>query len=213
MKVLVSIPNTGWIHKIVMNVAISCLNPSRHAVTIITPTHSPYENNLHHIVNDFMDGDFDFWLNIDSDNPPAAKNPLKLIDLDLDIVGLPTPVWHFEDKVKGERPVYLNAYDFVPEEAAYKEHLPHEGLQEVDAVGTGCILISRRVFENERMRQAPFARLWNEDGTVDTGNDIAFCARAKRQGFRIFCDYDHPCLHFNEIELNEVTRAFHGVYA
>lgn len=210
-KVLVSIPNTGYVHKLVSLTTNKLLVDSRYNCTIIYPTHNPYENNLHHIVNEFMEGDYDFWLNIDSDNPPI-RNPLDLVACDLDIVGLPTPVWHFTEEVHGERPMYENAYKYVPEKGAYAEWDVKEGLQKVDAVGTGCLLIARRVFGHPEMRKAPFQRTYNEDGTVDKGNDISFCERATENGFNIFAHYDYRCMHFNELELHEVARAFHGLY-
>lgn len=210
-KILVSVPNTGNIHKLVSLTTNKLLTDKRYKCNIIYPTHNPYENNLHHILNDFMKGDYDFWLNIDSDNPPE-NNPLDLITYDLDVVGLPTPVWHFTGKTKGERPVYENVYKYVPEKGAYAEWPDKIGLQKVDAVGTGCVLYSRRVFENPEMRKAPFQRKWNEDGTVERGNDIAFCERAIKQGFLIFAHYDYRCRHFNELELHEVAKAFHGLY-
>ena len=174
------------------------------------PSHKPYENNLHHIVNDFMKGDYDFWLNIDSDNPPM-HNPLDLIELDKDIIGLPTPIWHYVGK-KGERPIYWNGYDYDQSNDAYREHPVREGLQKVDAVGTGCILISRRVFENEQMRKKPFERKLNEDGTVNKGNDISFCERVREQEFEIYCHYDYPCDHFSENSLTETSNAFKNLY-
>lgn len=176
---------------------------------MIIPTHNPFENNLHHCVNDFMAGDYDYWLSIDADNPPL-RNPLDLIEYDRDVIGLPTPVWHYDEerKLPGERPIYLAAYDYAPEKDAYKEHQPQEGLQRVDAVGTGCFLVSRRVFSAPRMREAPFSRTLNGDGTVNKGNDIAFCERARAEGFEIFAHYDYTCRHFNELELTEVGRAF-----
>lgn len=211
MKVLLSIPNTGWIHKLATLAAIKMLKDNRHEVLLITPTHNPYENNLHHIVNDFVSMEFDYWVNMDSDNPPI-NNPIDLVEFDLDIVGLPTPVWHFTGKKSpGERPLYWNAYKHVGD-GGYKEHTPREGLQYVDAVGTGCLVVSRRVFECEEMRRAPFQRQYNEDGTVNKGNDISFCERAKACGFDVWCHYDYPCLHFNELELNEVVTAFKGLY-
>jgi len=82
------------------------------------------------------------------------------------------------------------------------------GLQEVDAIGTGCFIIARRVFEDHWMREAPFQRTYNKDGTVDRGNDIAFCERARKYGFKIYAHFDYPCFHFNELELNQVVSAF-----
>ena len=209
MKILISVPNTGWIHKHVCFATDKLLSDRRYEKKVIRPTHNPYENNLHHIVKEFIQREFDFWLNIDADNPPI-RNPLDLVDLDLDVVGLPTPVWHSEKF--GERPVYWNGYDYVPEEDAYKEHDPRDGLQRVDAVGTGCILISSRVFHDGEMRKAPFRRQYHEDDTVHKGNDLSFCERARKRGFEVWCHYEYPCMHFNELELNETVSAFRGLY-
>lgn len=213
-SVLVSVPNTGYIHKKVVLSLLKLQLDTRYRTTIIFPTWNPYEHSLHRIVNDFMEvyKDCSFWLNIDSDNPPM-NNPLDLIELDRDIIGMPTPVWHFTGKEKkGERPLYYNAYNYDLGEKAYIEHLPREGLQRVDAVGTGCLLVSKRVFINSEMRKSPFVRIWGVDGTVERGNDIAFCERARNQGFEIYAHYDYPCMHFCELELNEVVKAFDNLY-
>jgi len=170
------------------------------------PSHKPFENNLHHIINDFMSSDYDFWLSMDADNPPI-NNPLDLVDLDLDIVGLPTPVWNTSGP-KGDSPVYWNAFRSDDDGYAYKAFPPKDGLHEVDAIGTGCFLISRRVFENPEMRKAPFQRVWNEDGTVEFGNDLAFCKRAKAQGFKIHAHFGYHCDHINQISLQEAVRTF-----
>lgn len=208
-NVLISCTNTHWIHKHVVHKLLLLSQDGRYKVNIIMPSHKIYENNLHHIVNDFMDGVYDFWLEINSDNPPI-QNPLDLIQLDRDIIGLPTPIWHYTGN--GERPVYWNGYDYDTKTGMYREHQVKEGLQRVDAVGTGCLLISRRVFENPEMRRAPFMREWNEDGTMEKGNDIMFCERARKQGFEIYCHYDYPCDHFNELSLSESVNAFRELY-
>lgn len=214
-SVLVSVPNTGYIHKKVVFSLLKLQLDNRYKTTIIFPTWNPYEHSLHRIVNDFMDKykDHSFWLNIDSDNPPI-NNPLDLLEYDRDIIGLPTPVWHFTgEEKKGERPLYYNAYDYDIEKRAYKEHQSRKGLQKVDAVGTGCLLISKRVFMDPEMRKLPFSRIWNSDGTIKRGNDLAFCERARNQGFEIYAHYDYPCMHFCELELNEVVKAFNNLYS
>jgi len=211
IKILVSVPCLHWIHKHVVHKLMLLQCDQRYKLNIILPSHKPFENNLHHIVKDFMDGDYDYWLSMDSDNPPMV-NPLNLIELDKDIIGLPTPVWHFENSGKKERPVVWNAYDYVPKNDAYREHTPQEGLQEVDAIGTGCFIIARRVFENPEMRKKPFERKLYPDGRVNKGNDISFCERAKAQGFKIYAHFDYPCDHFSELSLNENVRAWKNLY-
>ena len=213
-KVLVSIPTAPshpYIHKHVCFVTDRLINDSRYRVILMRPTWNPYENNLHHIVRDFLASDCEFWLNIDSDNPPI-NNPLDLVELDKDIIGLPTPVWHCTgDEKPGERPYYWNVYDFVSDEAGYKEHEPKSGLQRVDAVGTGCLLIARHVFLNPAM-SGSFTRTLYPDGCVEKGNDLAFCERARKNGFEIYAHYNYPCRHFINLELTEVIRAFENLY-
>lgn len=206
-KVLITVPNQKWIHKTVVHRLLLLQLDGRYHIKIELPSARPYENNLHGIIRIFLDGEYDYWLSIDTDNAPL-RNPLDLVALDKDIIGLPTPIWHFlNDGKKGERPIYWNAYDYVPEDLAYREHLPREGLQKVDAIGTGCFLIAQRVFLNPEMQQGAFIRKLNMDATVHKGNDISFCERAKKCGFEIYVHYDYPCHHFTELDLHEVGIA------
>jgi hypothetical protein len=184
------------------------LNAQRISGDIIMPSMSPYENSLHHIVKDILNRDYDYWINIDSDNPPM-QNPVNLVFEDRDVIGCPTPVWHWSPEKAGDRPIYWNGYDYVSEEDGYAEHGPPEGLQSVDAVGTGCIVIARRVLEHPKMQHGCFQRSTTSDGRVIKGNDIMFCERARDAGFKIWCHYDFPCRHFSELNLEEVARA-HG---
>lgn len=209
-KVLVTVPNTGWIHKHVYFALSALERDSKCDVTVMLPTHRPFENNLHHIIVDFLKGDWDYWLTFDDDNPPT-RNPLDLIEYNVDIIGCPTPVYHNTNK-EGERFWYFNAYDYVPEKKAYKEHLPQSGLQKVDAIGTGCILFKRRVFEHPDLQKGAFTRKLNPDGTVNKGNDISFCERAREAGFDIYTHYDYPCRHFNEVELQEMIIGVNTLY-
>lgn len=206
LRVLVTVPTTGWIHKHSAFALLKLQLDRRFKLRILLPTHRPFENNLHHIVNDFMAGDEDCWLSFDADNPPIG-NPLDLVLYDKDVIGCPTPIWH-NDK-PGDRPYCFSAFDGAP--GGYREHPPGGGLQRVDAVGTGCFLVARRVFEDPEMRKAPFQRTYHEDGTVDKGNDIAFCERARARGFEIWCHYGYPCRHFNEIEITEIYQAFGAI--
>ena len=206
-KVLVSIPNTGWVHKLVAQNMICIAATPFCQGDIIMPSHVPFENNLHHIIVDLLRGDYDYWLTFDADNSPR-RNPLELVRLDKDIIGCPTPVWNWTEEAAGDRPIYWNAYDYDAESGGYREHLPYEGLQKVDAVGTGCVLFARRVFEHPELQSGAFVRMLNSDGTVEKGNDISFCERATRCGVEIYAHYEYPCYHINELDLGEVNHAF-----
>ncbi len=204
-KVYITVPCQHWIHKRVVKCLILLHADKRYDIRMEWPSHRPYENNLHHIVKEFVRNDCDYWLSIDSDNPPR-RNPLDLVELNLDIVGLPTPIWHYVGK-DGERPIYWNAYDYDDGTDAYREHQVRDGLQPVDAIGTGCFMAARRVFEHPEMQKGVFNRQLHPDGTVHKGNDISFSERARALGFSIWCHFDYPCDHFSEIELNQVSEA------
>ncbi len=210
-RILISIPTTGWVHKLISQYLLQLLAQELHEnrchIDIIMPTNVPFENNLHTVVEDIRQRDYTHWISFDSDNPPM-KNVVDLVFLDKDIIGCPTPVWHFTGKKLGERPIYWNGYDYYPPEDGYKEHDPKEGLQKVDAVGTGCLIVRTAIFNHALLQTGCFARQLNANGTVYKGNDISFCERARSAGFEIYCHYGYPCRHFVEVELNEVARAF-----
>jgi len=158
-------------------------------------------------MHDFLDGGEDFWLSIDDDNPPR-RNPLDRVADDLDVVGFPTPVWHAA--VSGDRPFYYNAMYRV--EGGWKPTEHSEGLHEVDAIGSGCFLVARRVM-TALMEKQPFMRMWRRDGTVEVGGDFMFCDKVKAAGFQIWADFDRPCDHFNEVSLSEVIQRFGACHA
>jgi hypothetical protein len=207
MKILFSIPTRGHVHKQTMFAIDRIMSDNRYVIQKIIPTANPYEHNLHRIMNQFMRGDYDYWLNMDDDNP-AQNNPLDLVELDKDIISIPTPVWHWKGEA-GERPIYFNAYE--KQEDGYTEWPDKRGLQEVHAVGSGCMLIARRVFENPQMRIAPFCRVYNNDGIVERGCDVAFCERAREHGFKVWSHFDYRAEHIQEVGLLEVINAFGGL--
>lgn len=59
-----------------------------------------------------------------------------------------------------------------------------QGVFEVDAIGTGFMGISKKVIEE--MPHDSFYPL--KEGNLTHGTDISFCHRARKQGFRIWCD-------------------------
>lgn len=211
-SVLISVPNLGWIHKHVVFSLLRLFVDPRITARVICPTWRPLETAQQKIVNEWIDESReDFWLSIDADNPPIG-NPLDRIADDLDVVGFPTPVWHFTGEQKGERPIYWNVYKRKGDEG-YSEWPEKSGLQRVDAVGLGCFLMARRVMERPELRYGAFVRKLNTDGTVDRGNDISFCERAREAGVALWADFDRPCRHFAELELTEVIRAYQELEA
>jgi GT2 family glycosyltransferase len=212
LKVLLTVPNTGTMHSSVANVLLKLASETRVALHTWDPTQTqwrPYASGLNHIARSVVDEGFEFWINIDSDNPPR-RNPVDLVLLDKDVIGCPTPVW-LGDTENHDRPYFWSAFDwsddhqkFIPHRGAY------DGLQQVDAVGTGCLVIARRVLEAVK---APFMREFDEHGRATLGNDMAFCRRVTAAGFKVWTHYGYPCEHFKTMPVSEPITAIAKVLA
>lgn len=63
-----------------------------------------------------------------------------------------------------------------------------EGLEEAEAVGFGCALIRRDVFE--RMDKPWFFFRWDQETGKHVGEDVFFCQRARESGTAILVDHD-----------------------
>lgn len=215
--VWIAVPNEGWIHRTLANEVGKWLLDRRHRIVLRYPSKKPIDNNRNAIVREFLEAPRgDFLLMVDADNTPSA-NPLDDVDLDLDVIGFPTPVWYLPpDKACiADWPIFWNGMiDDPGGSGGWRENQHRHGIQEVDAVGTGCILIARRVLETVK---PAFVREWDPEwGTQVIGSDFLFCRRVREAGFRVFCDYDRPCNHFKERNLAEIwqlmaSRDFAGV--
>jgi hypothetical protein len=206
-RIMISVPNLGWIHYSVVQSLLKIRYDSRVNASLALSTWRPYEHNLHKTIKQLLESEkhYDYWLNIDADNAPK-HNPLDLIWLNKDVIGLPTPIWF--DKQKST-PLHLNAMTKLPDQDAFIPYtLYDEGIQEVDATGSGCILVARRVLEAIR---APFMRRWNDDGIVELGCDYAFSLRVTQAGFKLWSHFGYGCDHYKELELVSAFNAAHRV--
>ena len=215
-NVLVTVPNAEkWIHK---ETALFLLRlqkeDKRYNLTIDLPTYRPLANNQHHIIKELIAGNYDYWLSIDADVVPK-KNPLDLIELDKDIIGLPTPFWRFKKDLKNYKdkrhPIYWGVFTYDKKVDPFMIRVPQgTGLQEVDGIAGGCFIIARRVFDNELLRTRGWWRRLKDDGTIWMGNDLSFCYKAKKEGFKIWAHYDYPVRHFKETDLSIILEVYYG---
>jgi hypothetical protein len=207
-RVLLTVMHGGWICDDTVSALMDLRVESRVELTIERPkttSSRPYVSQLNATARRVVSEGFDSWINIDADNPPV-RNPVDLTFCDKDIIGCPTPVW-LGDR-DGKRPYVWNAFDHVPDKGDY-EHRMHRPaaneLEQVDAVGSGCIVIARRVLEHQGMK-APFNRKWTEWGEVECGTDLMFCKRAREAGFTVWAHFAVPCHHINEVDLMDVVN-------
>lgn len=143
-----------------------------------------------------MEVDPEWVLFLDSDVFPPKDIFFQLRQHDLDVISgvyyvkkdPPHPAMWRLDKEDTLSPVYQ-----------FKEDL----IVEVDAVGLGCTLVNKRVFEDI---DRPWFR-WTEGyedhpwdmrsvgGQQGIGEDFYFCHKAKEAGYNIYVDTSIMCLH------------------
>jgi hypothetical protein len=163
----------------------------------------PTVSNRNIIARDFLDSGADFLLTLDSDTVPT-KNPLDLIKHDVDIVGGVYPAW------KDDTYVWLACW--LDKDGSYKQYpiRQRDGIQEVDALGTGCMCIKREVLQKISM---PFIDKIREGvGDRELGHDLYFCKRAKELGFEVYADWDMVCDHTKEMPLIPIVNAINKAY-
>ena len=167
----------------------------RFNVKIKPYSHKPISNNRNIIVKEFLANGYDYLCMIDSDIIPPS-NILDLVLVDKDVIGGVCPQWHEDDLYWVVMRKVPDGYQQVPVEE-------RGGLREVDAIGTGCIVIKRNVLE---VIKAPFNRKWDEDGIAILGLDFNFCQKAKEKGFKIWAHWDYMCDHKIQIGLLNIYK-------
>lgn len=204
-KVLVAVPNTGWVHQDLVCQLIAYSSDDRIDKSILLNEARPTEMNRNKIWRYFCNNDFDYLITIDADNPPQ-RTPIDLVFMDKQVVSCPTPLLKSSSNT-GAPIVVWNAFDLGLDQKAYHEHRPCNGLQKVDAIGTGCVVISKQVARILEGRRNVFGAIWNDDRTdYIMGHDLAFCKLCREHGVEIWCHYDYPCHHYKEVDLWEVGQ-------
>ena len=206
-KIHIAIPNVGWISRDVciwkaQSTSGSTFSGGRRLVWNLA-THKPYDSAVNRYVRDCLDDGGDYLVICDADNAPT-RCPLELVDLDLDIVGCPTPIFHrnTDPSAPSIGGVIWNVCDYDPDLDTWKNIGSSDGLVEVDAVGAGFMIIARRVLERFRSEGvAAWLRRLDDDGVQTHGSDFEFCRRARAFGFRVFASFDHICHHQKSVDL------------
>lgn len=140
----------------------------------------PLEVCIAHIIDKFLRTDCTHILFIDNDIIPYDDLGRNLLRADKDIVGAAVLTWRKE--FEGPR----ICARIRNKDGTYKFIKPNGGLQKVDFVGFGCVLIKRKVFECVVDPKMP--RSYSMDMKQFKGMDLLFCERADQMGFEIYCD-------------------------
>lgn len=163
-------------------------------------TNRPISNNRNQIVKDFLKTDNDFLFMIDDDNPPI-KNPFELIKYDKDVIGAIVPGW-------GSNGIRFHIYKFgknFPKRCTFEQYDNHEikGLTKIDAIGTCCIIIKRKVLKKIKR---PFEDTFDKDGILINNDDLSFSLKCYKNGFEIWTHGDYMCSHYKKIDLLQMAH-------
>lgn len=134
--------------------------------------------NRHTLVNKAINKNATHVLFLDSDMTYPDNTIVRLLRHNKDIVGANGP--------KRCKPIEGTAIAFGGNQ--FKTTESDTGLQEVAAMGTGCMLVNIDVFKN--MGLPWFEHRWIDDQNKYIGSDVFFCVMARDAGYKIFIDHD-----------------------
>jgi len=203
----IAILNQGYIRVELVHVLLDLIRSGRYNIFIETPAEKPIAQNRNLTVQRFLKMEnMDYLMFLDNDIIPP-RNILNLVDFDKDIIG--GLCFAFMDNKLV--PLALRRQEPVPPgEKPYKviDFKGTEGLVEVDAIGTGHMIIARRVLED--VTHQPFCNQYDEKGIKTLGLDLSFCHKAKEKGYEVWCHLDYPCSHWTETDLKTFYAALAG---
>lgn len=178
----------------------------------------PYDFGRNQVAQTCLDTGADHVLFIDSDIIPPIDGLRRLIAHKLPIVGglyyrrHPAIFPEAFTLVQGERILSVDLKGEKTYEGQYKPLEAkdiHPGLNEVDGIGAGFLLIERRVLESlagevplletpgppeSRLKLHEFFR-WSTFSPPWTSEDLYFCHLAKKKGWPIYVDEEVSCGH------------------
>ena len=193
-EIYVAILNQGMIRADLAQTINMIVQNDSYRIRLSYPNGKPICNNRNTIVQKFLaTKSADYLMMIDSDIVPPP-NILNIVDFKKDIITL----LMFVQQKGMIIPLFLKRNKDGVYDAG--DYLNKSGLQEADATGTGCIVISRKVLETIKH---PFENVYDADGVKTLGNDLSFCQRAKKEGFGVWVHLDYICGHIAKLDLKD----------
>lgn len=183
-RVALAMPCVDWMWTRAAQALIGVLLRSGPGLRLMMPTSGTTiaeKRNL--CVRKFLAGPEEWLLFLDSDMTPPPDVIPRLIRHQLPIVGA---------LCFGRRPPFVAAAGHWRD--GQLEHLSDfkaNALVSVDVIGTGCVLLHRRVLETlDAPRADDSAPLgpWFKADTEGAAEDVAFCRLARAAGFEIWVD-------------------------
>ena len=179
-NIFIGIPNTGNLRTELVEWLM------KQEATIFMPQAKPHDHCRNVIVNRFLETECKFLLMVDSDVVP----PDDVCNMANNDVGVCSA--YVRTTVGGE----LIPVGMTKDVDGYHHDFKHSKpeVHRVDAVGTGCILIKREVFEK---LDKPYFKFVYKEGLLVNGEDFDFCERAGE----VYFDARYKCKHFTTVAI------------
>ena len=208
-KVFVCVLNQGTISAGLESKLIDYMSALRNEYNFLFFTKyagRPIASNRNEIVRDFLKSDCHYLVMVDDDNPPN-QNFLKLLELNKDVIGVPTPG-------RNNKGVFWMVYSFTKDypKTVVLEAFPYEkrrGLQKIDAISTGAVIIARRVLVK---LNKPFEDSFDKDGVIIHSDDISFAHKVKEKGFQEWAHFDYSCSHYKTVDLLQMVAYANNMF-
>lgn len=175
--VFIGIPALASVATRTMMSVISASNFIKSRAMIHTQVGCYVDNARDKIVEDARAQNATHLMFIDSDMEFPPDGIQRLIERDLDIVGGLYPRRQYPyrptiNRINGKKLIVPSSY-------------PKDRLFEVDAVGTGFLLIKMKVFD--KLGDPPYFKI-QKFYDVPIRDDVFFCVSARKKGFNVWVD-------------------------
>jgi GT2 family glycosyltransferase len=208
-KLFVAVPTTNGIVDSQVHAMRELENKYKDKIEFVYPEKSVrrifHDFARNEMVKEFLSTDCDLMWFLDSDICPP-NNVLDLITEHGDkwkVAGAPYPVFMVP---AGERdPAVLFCVYKDSEKGMSPKDIPYDGVEFVDGLATGCMFIKREVFEKLEKPYFEF-KFDPETRHMTEGEDIGFCKKVLKLGYKFFTDYSMVCKHYKNVCLLEVNN-------
>jgi len=192
-KIFIAIPTTGDI-RTELAITLLGLNRQQYDIIVSFTIGGGIAHNRNKLVENFLQTDYEWFLFIDSDTVP----PTNILDMTKNGKNICSGIYH-NFKNNKLRALVFNKFK---DKFQYIKKDNANALIEVDGVGTGSLLIHRNVFN--KMKKPYFEFIYNEIGLVDLSEDLNFCRKAQKAGFKIWVDKRIVASHYKTIDLKPI---------
>jgi hypothetical protein len=195
-KIYLALLSEGWLRCEHIGTVLMMQQASNVEVHLENPAITwsiPITQNRNKIRKRMLATDADFLMMFDDDVVPQF-NPTEAVFMDKDVLGFPTrrrQGQRLEWVVYAKHPTLKDKYSAIDLDKVRGD----ADLLKVDAVGTGAILIKRKVLEKIKH---PFEDIFDDEGIRILGQDLNFCKKATEAGFKVFCAPKMICEHIKD---------------